>query len=1036
MATTFASVTSELIEALNDEIRAIKEKGGTEQVGLHDGEARGAFAGRVLYTFLADSELNLPSDTPGQLKVGNSLYDVEVVSVAGFEITVAVTQDLGDRIPTAALRLSPYYLLEMLKTRLFEVNEGRIASDRVMPLRLFGFVDNQVLKEVAVSEKCNDLNPGQRQAVDKCLGQRVTFVWGPPGTGKTRTIGALSRELVGLGERMLVTSHTNVAVDAALLKAINAMTETQILEGTVIRIGQPALGDSRLQQVTLEAVSNRKSQPLKEEKARIVTLREPLLRERRDLEAKTRWVEAVQKLVDEITQIKERAEESSKTIEGLGLDAESTEASIRDLEGRLTVAESAGFIKRLVNGLSPERIRRTIELRRGQLGQTMARKAEAERQREQLLTSLGETNQRLLQLNAQKPSSGAMPPMAELNNQIARLSESIGELDKQIAGIDKRTVDIVLTVIREAKVIGATLYRLVLLEDLHKSLYDTVIVDEASAAPLPNLWFASALATKRVVVTGDFRQLGTIVTANAPSEYPNAAKWLVPDVFEQAHLVRDASVEIKDPRLSVLTQQYRMHPDIGELANLLVYRADGNPLDHVARPEDYEPATRSDPEPGVPLVLCDVSEVNPWCARLSPGYSRYNIYTALVSMKLAERALAGGADQVGLVAPYRAQVKLLQRLVEEQGLDRHRVEVNTVHRFQGSERSVMIFDLVDGPPFDVGRLLKGGRGSGAMRLLNVACTRAKGKLVLVAHYNHLAEKLPGDACLRVTLEYVSRKGRIVEGSSALRGYGDPIVPRAIGLAKQISDVTLAGVAHFNESTFYPAFQRDLIDAQKRVVLFSPFIWEQRLADLMPTIRHVLDKGVEVILLTRQPKNSTLSSQLSEAGVKVIWRRELHEKLAFIDGKTAWFGSLNILSQSRSTEQMLRFSQQGIVSHLLEVSGVVALISREDKRAQQQSRLRALAASISRHMETPRCPECGAKMELRTGKYGPFFGCTNFGTTECKGVVKVPQKALELAVEDLDLECPEHGRTVVLKRGKNGFFLGCNRYPDCKWTSSL
>ncbi len=1036
MATTFASVTSELIEALNDEIRAIKEKGGTEQVGLHDGEARGSLAGRVLYTFLADSELNLPSDTPGQLKVGNSVYDVEVVSIAGFEITVAVTEDLGSRIPNAALLLSPYYLLEMLKTRLAEVKEGRITTDRVMPLRLFGYVGNEPLNGAVVSDRCGDLNLVQRQAVAKCLAQRVTFVWGPPGTGKTRTIGALSRELVGLGERMLVTSHTNVAVDTALLKVIDAMTESQILEGTVVRIGQPALGDPRLQAVTLEVVSDRKSEPLRQERARVVAQREPLLGERRDLEAKARWVEGIQEQVDEIEKLKAQVEESSRAIGELDSDVQSVESIIGDLEERLTAAEAASFIKRLLNGLYPERIRRTIEVRRSQLADTKARRAKAESAKVQMLVNLEVANQRLLQLNAHRPSNGPISPLAELRNQIGRLNESIGELDRQVAGIDKQIAEIVLTVIREAKAIGATLYRLVLLEDLYKSLYDTVVVDEASAVPLPNLWFASALATKRVVVTGDFRQLGTIVTADDPSAYPNASKWLIPDVFQQAGIVRDATVEIKDTRLSVLRQQYRMHPDIGELANLLVYRADGNPLDHVARPEDYESATQSDPEPGAPLVLCDVSEVNPWCARLSPGYSRYNIYTALVATKLAEKALLGGADQVGLAAPYRAQVKLLQRLVEEQGLDRHRIEVATVHRFQGNERSVMIFDLVDSPPFDIGKLLKGGRGSGAMRLLNVACTRAKGKLVLVAHYGHLTEKLPGEASLRTTLEYVSRKGRIVEGSGALRDYGDPAVPRAIKLAKQMPDATLAGMAHYNESTFYPAFQTDLINAQKQVVLFSPFIWEQRLADLMPTIRHVLDRGVEVILLTRQLKNSTLSSQLSEIGVRVIWRSELHEKLAFIDGRIAWFGSLNILSQSKSTEQMLRFSQQGIVSHLLEVSGVVALISREDRKAQQQARLTALAAAISRHMETPRCPECGAKTELRTSKYGPFFGCINFGTTECKGIVNVPQKALELAVEDLKLECPHHGRTVVLKRGRNGLFLGCNRYPDCKWTSNL
>ncbi len=41
--------------------------------------------------------------------------------------------------------------------------------------------------------------------------------------------------------------------------------------------------------------------------------------------------------------------------------------------------------------------------------------------------------------------------------------------------------------IREARVVGATLFQLVILEELYRAAFDTVIVDEASMVPLPNL---------------------------------------------------------------------------------------------------------------------------------------------------------------------------------------------------------------------------------------------------------------------------------------------------------------------------------------------------------------------------------------------------------------------------------------------------------------------------------------------------------------------------------------------------------------------
>lgn len=34
---------------------------------------------------------------------------------------------------------------------------------------------------------------------------------------------------------------------------------------------------------------------------------------------------------------------------------------------------------------------------------------------------------------------------------------------------------------------------------------------------------------------------------------------------------------------------------------------------------------------------------------------------------------------------------------------------------------------------------------------------------------------------------------------------------------------------------------------------------------------------------------------------------------------------------------------------------------------------------------PKCPKCGAQMKLRTGKFGKFYGCTNYPS--CKGTKK-------------------------------------------------
>jgi DNA replication ATP-dependent helicase Dna2 len=60
---------------------------------------------------------------------------------------------------------------------------------------------------------------------------------GPPGTGKTTLIAAVACEAAMEGKRVLVTSHTNVAVDNALERILKMRPD---LSGDVIRIGHPA----------------------------------------------------------------------------------------------------------------------------------------------------------------------------------------------------------------------------------------------------------------------------------------------------------------------------------------------------------------------------------------------------------------------------------------------------------------------------------------------------------------------------------------------------------------------------------------------------------------------------------------------------------------------------------------------------------------------------------------------------------------------------------------------------------------------------
>jgi len=85
------------------------------------------------------------------------------------------------------------------------------------------------------------------------------------------------------------------------------------------------------------------------------------------------------------------------------------------------------------------------------------------------------------------------------------------------------------------------------------------------------------------------------------------------------------------------------------------------------------------------------------------------------------------------------------------------------------------------------------------------------------------------------------------------------------------------------------------------------------------------------------------------------------------------------------------------------------------------------------LEKERCPKCGAKVELRTGRFGPYFACVNYKQT-CDYVKSL--KKAKAPDRPTDEKCQLCGAPMVIKTGRFGEFLACTRYPECKGTRSI
>ena len=119
----------------------------------------------------------------------------------------------------------------------------------------------------------------------------------------------------------------------------------------------------------------------------------------------------------------------------------------------------------------------------------------------------------------------------------------------------------------------------------------------------------------------------------------------------------------------------------------------------------------------------------------------------------------------------------------------------------------------------------------------------------------------------------------------------------------------------NEDTFYATFTKDLKRCKSEVIIESPFVTSRRLTLILPTLKRLKAKKVRVVINTRDPHEYEEGYRREEAhraiaklqrmGVQVVYTSGHHRKLAILDRKILYEGSLNILSQNSSSEVMRR-----------------------------------------------------------------------------------------------------------------------------------
>jgi hypothetical protein len=210
-----AELEEELRGALEEEIAYLKKSAAERTVSAVGGVRKQTTPSWILYDFSLEREFLLPDDSWVTARVGDERLRAVVVAVRGMDLVLGLEHDLGPQIARVEISVDATAVLERILSRLEEPTLATL-PDRLARMA-FG-LDHPCLSRGEAKSKL-DLDADKWEGLERAVGSELLFIWGPPGTGKTQVLAALCEVFVERGESVLLTSHTNVAVDEAIWRA-------------------------------------------------------------------------------------------------------------------------------------------------------------------------------------------------------------------------------------------------------------------------------------------------------------------------------------------------------------------------------------------------------------------------------------------------------------------------------------------------------------------------------------------------------------------------------------------------------------------------------------------------------------------------------------------------------------------------------------------------------------------------------------------------------------------------------------------------
>ena len=135
-------------------------------------------------------------------------------------------------------------------------------------------------------------------------------------------------------------------------------------------------------------------------------------------------------------------------------------------------------------------------------------------------------------------------------------------------------------------------------------------------------------------------------------------------------------------------------------------------------------------------------------------------------------------------------------------------------------------------------------------------------------------------------------------------------------------------AIFDIDTYEEVYRKDLLTANKEIIIASPVISGPKVEELIQLLKNLQEKGVRIRIVTWKPDSygfgdSTYWMELQERmrnnGFEMNLVEDYCQHYCIVDREVVWYGSMNFLGKEDSEDNLMRVCSNEIATELLELT---------------------------------------------------------------------------------------------------------------------